>query len=85
MFTKKNHPWRRLKNAPLDLAAWQALAQAYAEHDQRWQLAYVVRQLSRLKAVPEVEVWASLSLPKRKGQERRRRCLRMVCITPANA
>lgn len=69
MFTEKNHPWRRLKEAPLDLAAWQALAQGYAEHEQRWQLAYVVRQISRLKAVPEGEVLASLPPPKRAGLE----------------
>lgn len=68
-FDHHDHPWRRLKVAPLDLAAWQALAQAYAEHGQLWQLSYVVRQISRLKGVPEAQVDVGLSLAELQGLE----------------
>jgi protein O-GlcNAc transferase len=62
MFTDQNNPWLKLKTSPLDEAHWLTLAQTYADHGQRWQLAYVVRQLSRLRVVPEKEVLSSLSL-----------------------
>ena len=64
MLTDKHNPWLLLKRAPLDEAAWVALAQAYSHHDQQWQLSYVLRQLSRLRSLSEDEILASLTLPK---------------------
>lgn len=69
MFTEHKSLWLQLQQSPRDEAIWMRLARAYAAYDQSWQLAYVVRQLSRLKTVSEAEIRASLSLPVGQGMD----------------